>query len=198
MHGDMRLVFLGPPGVGKGTQAKIFSEIFGLPHVSTGEMLREAVASGSSLGQAISEIINRGELVSDDVVAQVLEQRLGREDCLHGFILDGFPRTLRQGELLTAILDRLHVSLNRVFYFSLPTDELLKRLSHRRGSEARADDTVEVQRKRLVVYEEQTLPLVDYYRQQSLLFEVDSSGEIQQVTDRACAALVPQTEDVLV
>ncbi|MEA2624424.1 MAG: adenylate kinase [Candidatus Binatota bacterium] len=216
----MRLVLLGAPGVGKGTQAKLLHDRLGLPPISTGEILRAAAQSGSPLGQEASDFMERGDLVPDDVIIRVVEERLRDPDCRKGFLLDGFPRTLPQAEALDAMLGRQKQALDAAISLAVPRDEVLSRLAGRRtckdcgamynltlsppraegvcdrcGDELyqRNDDGEETIRARLEVYERETAPLHDYYRRRSLLREVDGSGTTGEVHSRVLGALgVPE------
>ena len=185
----MRLIFLGPPGVGKGTQAKMLSKSKSVPHISTGDMLRASVASGSDLGKNVKAIIDAGQLVPDDLIIDIIKERVIESDCSDGFILDGFPRTLEQASAFTAMMESLSLSLDAVVYFAVSDEQLERRLVGRRGSDNRVDDSAEVQKKRMKVYKEQTLPLVDYYENQGLLCHVESSGTIEEVRSFLEAAL---------
>jgi adenylate kinase len=187
----MRLVLLGPPGAGKGTQAVLISKKFEIPHISTGEMLRSAVASGSELGRRVKSIMDAGELVSDDVIMEVVVDRLQQPDCAAGFLLDGIPRTLVQAQKLDAMLDSLNLQLLHVIDISVPEEVLLNRIKQRGVSsgDARTDDNAEVAKRRLEVYWAQTAPLSEYYRKAGLLREVDGVGEVEQVSDRIYRAL---------
>ena len=172
---DLRMVLLGPPGSGKGTQATLLAERFAVPAISTGEMLRQAVSAGTELGRRIGSILARGELVDDPTMAEVVEERLKRSDADHGFLLDGFPRTVAQAETLERILDGTHLDV--AMLIRVPEQELLKR-SLARGRE---DDTPEVIRDRFSVYGNKTEPLIGYYRERNLLREVDGDRPIAAV-----------------
>ncbi len=185
----MKLVFLGPPGVGKGTQAKLYSEQQKIAHISTGEMLRAAVQAGSSLGKRVQSTIDSGQLVSDELIIEVIQERVRQQDCSGGYILDGFPRTIKQAEALKRLLETSGAALDAVVLFDLPEKVILERLAKRRSTEARADDSEQVQLDRQRVYREQTAPLVDYYRKTGLLKTVDASGSIEQVAEKLDAAL---------
>jgi len=179
-----RLLFLGPPGVGKGTQAARLAEKLAIPQISTGDMLRAAVAEGSAVGREARGYMDRGELVPDHVVIGVAEARLGQPDAAHGFILDGFPRTVPQAEALDGILDRLGRSLDVCLLLVAEEDELVQRISRRAELEGRSDDSEETARNRMRVYQEQTEPLVAYYRKRGILREVDGIGSIEDVAGR--------------
>ena len=187
----MRLILLGPPGAGKGTQAKILLEAYGIPQLSTGDILRSAIAAKTALGLAAKEIMDRGDLVSDDVVNGIVSERLDAVDCQPGFILDGFPRTIAQAEALDRMLADKGVALDAVIEIKADADVLVQRVINR-GREAgggRADDTAEVLRKRLEVYAAQTAPLVSYYATKALLKTVDGMAPVDQVTDAIKAAI---------
>ncbi|MCP4035723.1 MAG: adenylate kinase [bacterium] len=181
------LVFLGPPGAGKGTQAKRLAAARGVLHISTGDMLRAAVAAGTPLGLKAKAIMDSGKLLSDDVIAAVVEERLAQDDCSAGVLLDGFPRTLVQAELLSGILDRLGRTLGHVALLEVPNDELERRMLER-AKEGRADDTPEVIRRRLEIYAEETAPLIGYYDERGLLRRIDGLGSIDEVTERVRSA----------
>ncbi len=212
----LKVVLLGPPGAGKGTQAAAIRERFGVPHVSTGEMLREAIAAGTPLGKRVKAIVESGSLVPDEVVSEVVAERLGREDARKGFLLDGFPRTLRQAEALQNVMDARGESLDAVVRIRLDDEEVVGRLSGRRTCAAcgapchvtysppraagvcdacggalrqRDDDREEVIRKRLAVYHEQTAPLAEHYRALGLLRDVEGHGAVGDVTRRIFEAL---------
>jgi adenylate kinase len=187
----MRLVLLGPPGAGKGTQALLIAKKYSIPHVSTGEMLRAAVASGSELGNKVKAIMDAGELVSDDVIMEVVADRLKQADCAGGFLLDGIPRTIVQAEKLNTMLSKIDSRLRHVIDIAVPEEVLLKRIKQRGVSagEARTDDNAEVARKRLEVYRAQTAPLSEYYRKEGLLREIDGVGAVEEVSERIYRAL---------
>lgn len=187
----MRLILLGPPGAGKGTQAKILVDAFGIPQLSTGDILRSAIAAKTPLGLEAKAIVDRGDLVSDAIVNGIVSERLDAEDCKPGFILDGFPRTIAQAEALEQMLADKGISLDAVIEIKAEADELVKRVINRakESGGARADDNEEVLRKRLGVYAEQTAPLVAYYDQRGLLKAVDGMKPVDEVTSTIKAAL---------
>lgn len=212
----MRLILLGPPGSGKGTHGAWLSERYGVPAISTGDILRAAVAAGTELGQKAKDFMNRGLLVPDSLMIDLIEERLREPDCKPGFLLDGFPRTVPQAEALDGLLDKLGWSLDGVLKLDVPEDEIIRRLTSRRvcsqcgrifnlvtdppledgrcpdcGGQViqRDDDREETVRKRLRVYEEQTSPLVDYYGARSLLIPVDGNGAVEEVRGRIVEAL---------
>jgi adenylate kinase len=187
----MRLILLGPPGAGKGTQAKALIEAYGIPQLSTGDILRTAIAQKTPMGLAAKEIMDRGDLVSDEVVNGIVSERLDQPDCRTGFILDGFPRTIPQAEALEQMLQQKGMALDAVVEMTADSDELVRRIVNRarESGAARGDDNVEVVRKRLEVYREQTAPLVDYYRSKGLLRSVDGMEPVEDVTKAIRAAV---------
>jgi adenylate kinase len=180
-----RVVFLGPPNSGKGTQAKIVGERLGVPAISTGEMLREAVDEGSPLGRQVAATLAAGELVDDETMARVVRERLARRDTGRGFVLDGYPRTLAQAETLERILGERGESLGVALLIDAPEDELVARALGR----GRQDDREEVMRERLRVYRERTAPLIGYYEERGLLRRVDGDHPVEEVTSRIFAEL---------
>ncbi len=161
----MNIVVLGPQGSGKGTQAKKLAETYGIAHFSTGDELRRLKESPTPLGKMLKEVMDRGELVEDELLIEMIRQRLDRGDTLPGFVLDGFPRTLAQAEALDDLLSELGRSIDIVFEFQIPNrEQLLERLQNRAADEGRSDDTPEAIQKRLEEYDEKTAPLVEYYR----------------------------------
>jgi len=182
----IKVVFLGPPGAGKGTQALKIAEKFGVPHISTGDILRAAVKEGTELGRLAKSYMDKGELVPDEVIIGIIKERLSQPDVKEkGFILDGFPRTLKQAEALDQMLEELSMPLDKVIYLNVDDEEIVKRLLAR----GRADDTEEVIRNRLKVYREQTAPLIDYYRAKGLLVEIYGVGQIEEITKKIEEAL---------
>lgn len=184
----MRVILLGPPGSGKGTQAKLLSQRLGVPAISTGEMLRAAVSEGTPLGRQARAIMERGELVSDGVMTELVRERIQRPDASAGFILDGFPRTIQQAEFLAGIVGNA-APVAAVINFFVPEDVLEARLLGRSRVEGRSDDRAETARERIRVYREKTSPLVGYYRQRGLLTEVDGVGTIPEIAARVVGAL---------
>lgn len=180
----MRLILLGPPGVGKGTQAKILVEALGIPQLSTGDILRQAIANRTPLGIEAKAIVDRGDLVSDEIVNGIVSERIDQADCANGFILDGFPRTIPQAEALGAMLAEKGLGLDAVVELTADADTLVARVANRarESNGARADDNAEVIRKRLEVYRELTEPLVSYYSGKGLLRTVDGMAPVEEVT----------------
>ena len=180
----MRIVLLGAPGSGKGTQAALMVEHLNVPHISTGAVLRAAIEAGSELGQQAKEVIDRGELVSDDIMAGLIEERLNLEDVKEGFILDGYPRNLSQAEALDEVLGRLGRPLDDALQIDVDTELVVDRIAKRAAEEHRSDDTEETLRNRMKVYAEQTAPVVDYYADRGLLSRVLGIGTIEEVFQR--------------
>lgn len=191
----MRLVILGAPGSGKGTQAARLREHLQVPHVSTGELLRAAVTAGTALGLQAKSVMESGGLVSDDIVLGMLEERLLQSDTGNGFILDGYPRNLAQARALDGLLARIKQPADIAVQLDVPQELLVDRLSSRAHVEGRADDSPDSVRKRLTVYAEQTAPVVDYYRNQGKLACVHGVGTVDEVFIRILEAISP-TSDV--
>lgn len=185
----MRLILMGPPGAGKGTQAKVIAERLGIPAVSTGDIFRANVAEGTPLGLEAKRYMDNGDYVPDEVTNGMVRDRLGRADASGGFLLDGYPRTVAQVEELDAMLAAAGTALDAVVVLTVDHEELVQRLLHRAEVEGRADDTEEVIRHRQDVYTSQTAPLIEVYAGRGLLVEVDGMGEIDEVRDRVFAAL---------
>lgn len=191
----MILIFLGPPGAGKGTQAKHIVERYRIPQLSTGDMLRAAVAAKTPVGQKAKAVMDAGDLVSDEIVAAIVEERIEQDDCAEGFLLDGFPRTLPQAEMLDAMLEKKELALDAVIELRVDESVLVERLRSRiketeaRGEEVRKDDNEETFKKRLGVYQEQTAPLIPYYEKQGKLKVVDGMGSVDAVSAAVDAIL---------
>ncbi|QRP63559.1 adenylate kinase [Rhodanobacter sp. FDAARGOS 1247] len=185
----MRLVLLGAPGSGKGTQAARLKTALGVPHISTGDMLRAAVAAGTAMGLKAKAVMDVGQLVSDDILLGMLEERLAQPDAKAGFILDGYPRNLAQADALDHLLAKLGQPLDAVIKLDVPNDAIIGRCEIRFKAEARADDNPDTVRKRLGVYAEQTAPVADFYASRGKLQVVDGVGELGEVTARVEQAL---------
>ena len=207
----MNLILLGPPGAGKGTQAKMLAENYAIPQISTGDMLREAVKAGTPMGTKAKSYMDSGALVPDEVVVGIVEERIGKPDCRKGFMLDGFPRTTAQADSLTGMLENKSLQIDHVVCIEVENDELIKRLAGRWtcrncmepyhavfnppkkkgvcdkcGGELyqRDDDKEEAIRNRLVNYDKQTKPLIDYYQGKGLLKPVNGKGDLKEVFER--------------
>jgi len=212
----VRLIFVGPPAAGKGTQARRLAAEYSIPHISTGDILRAAVKAGTYLGREARRYMDRGKLVPDDVMIGIIRERLQREDCRRGFILDGFPRTLPQAEELTQLLDAMHKPVDFVVNMEVPVEEVLRRMSGRLTCQncgtmfnlilnppkvvgrcdccggsliQRADDRVETVHERLVIYRQITTPLIQYYHDRGLLRTVDGTGTIDNIAKRILEAV---------
>ncbi len=212
----MRILFFGAPGSGKGTQSKRIGKLFGLPHLSTGDMLREAKKNATPVGLEAAKYMDQGQLVPDEVMTGLIQERIGQKDCAEGFILDGFPRTLVQGQTLEEMFHSLKADLDRVIYLVIPVESVVLRLVGRRvcsqcGEEfhldykkpkqagicdrcggrliQRPDDQEEKIRTRLRAYEIQTSPLIDFYEQRKLLKRIEATGEIEEITQKIQKAL---------
>jgi len=191
----MRLVLLGAPGSGKGTQATRLREHLQVPHISTGDLLRGAVAAATPLGLKAKAVMEAGNLVSDEIVLGMLEERLGKDDARAGFVLDGYPRNLAQARALDELLARLKQPVDIAVQLDVDTNLLVERIAGRAALEGRADDTPESVRNRLNVYNEQTAPVVDFYRQKGNLVCLDGVGSMDEVFNRIVEAINP-TSDV--
>jgi len=216
MEGVMNIILLGPPGAGKGTQAKMLVEEYQIPQISTGDILRAAVKEGSPLGKEAKACMDKGDLVPDSVVIGIVEERIQQSDCAKGYMLDGFPRTVPQAEALDGMLQNLSSQINHVVSIEVANEELVGRLTGRRtcrecgagfhvmfdppkqegvcdkcGGELyqRDDDNVETVTSRLQVYESQTLPLIDYYNTQGKIRPIDGVGEIKEIFGRVTQVL---------
>lgn len=190
----MRLVLLGAPGSGKGTQAARLKQHLQVPHISTGDLLRAEVAAGSKLGLEAKEVMAAGKLVSDEILLGMLEDRFSRPDTGNGFILDGYPRNLAQAAALDAMLERLGTPMDCAVQLEVPTELLVERIAGRAKAEGRADDSPESVRTRLKVYDEQTAPVVEFYRQHGQLTIVDGVGSLDEVFTRIVEAIAPVKE----
>ncbi len=180
----MRIVLLGAPGSGKGTQAALLVEELELPHISTGEVLRAAVKSETLLGRKAKTVMDRGELVPDDVMLGLMEERLSEPDVEQGFILDGYPRNLVQAEALDELLERLGQPVDEALQIDIDPEMVIQRIAKRAMEEGRSDDSEDVARKRLEVYAEQTAPVVDYYARKGVLSRVLGDGTVDEVFQR--------------
>ena len=185
----MRLVLLGAPGSGKGTQAVRLKDHLQVPHISTGDLLRAEVAAGSALGLQAKEVMARGDLVSDAILLGMLEDRLSRPDVAQGFILDGYPRNLAQADALGQLLGRIGQQIEHAVQLDVDTELLVERIAGRAREQGRQDDTPEAVRNRLAVYNDVTAPVVDFYRQRGQLKVVDGEGTMDDVFNRIVEAI---------
>lgn len=185
----MRIVLLGPPGSGKGTQAALLKERLGVVHISTGDLLRTAVAEGTELGIKAKAAMDAGELVSDDLMLGLIEEKLGQPEARPGFILDGYPRNQVQAEALDALLDRLGQPIDHALELLVDEEQIVERLAKRAKEEGRSDDTEDVIRNRLAIYREQTAPISKHYEDKGILVRVDGVGQIDEINQRLAAAL---------
>ncbi|MDR2975329.1 MAG: adenylate kinase [Propionibacteriaceae bacterium] len=185
----MRMLIMGPPGAGKGTQGKKVAEEFGIPEISTGAIFRSNVAEKTELGKVVSAIMEKGELVPDSVTVDLVADRLAKPDTAPGFLLDGFPRTVPQAEALDGILAKLGIALDAVLSLVVDGETLVQRMMKRAEIEGRADDNEETIRRRFEVYTAETEPLLALYRDRGLLVEVDGLGAVDEVHARIVAAL---------
>ena len=191
----MRLIFMGPPGAGKGTQAQLVAERYSIPAISTGDIFRKNVSEGTELGVQAKRFMDAGEYVPDELTNLMVRNRIDEPDAEPGFLLDGYPRTLAQVEELDGMIKFTGHALDAVVVLTVDQDEIVQRLLQRAESENRADDTEEVIRRRQEVYVEQTEPLIEVYRSRHILIEVDGMGEVDEVTQRIFEALdeIPQS-----
>ena len=183
------VVVLGPPGAGKGTQAKLIEADRGIPQIATGDVLRAAMAAGTDLGLRVKEIVDRGDLVPDDLMIEIIRERLSGDGTAGGFVLDGFPRTLAQAEALDAMLAELGRRLSLVFEFHVPENVAVERLLGRACKEGRTDDTPQVIRNRLDVFRRQTEPVLEHYRVQGILVAIHAERSVDEVTAEVQQAL---------
>jgi adenylate kinase len=191
----MRLILMGPPGAGKGTQARFVADHFGVPAISTGDIFRANVSNGTPLGKKAEEYMDAGEYVPDEVTNLMVRARIDEPDAAPGFVLDGYPRTLAQVEELDGMIRFTGHALDAVVVLTVDQDEVVGRLLQRAETEGRADDTEDVIRRRQEVYGEQTAPLIGVYRSRGIVHEIDGLGEVEDVTKRIFEALdvVPQS-----
>jgi len=185
----MRLVLMGPPGAGKGTQADVISSLLGVPHISTGDIFRKNVTAGTSLGLEAKRYMDAGEYVPDGITNAMVRDRLSQDECQAGFLLDGYPRTVEQVGELNAMLRSDSRELDRVVELTVDLDEVVARLVRRAAEQGRSDDTEDVIRRRLEVYFQQTAPLTAMYETQGLLSKVDGLGPIDEVSTRIVSVL---------
>ena len=186
----MRIILLGPPGAGKGTQAVLLSKQKNIPHVSTGEIMRSAVANLTPLGEKIKAYLDKGALVPDELVIELMRERLAADDCRGGFLLDGFPRTVDQAKALTTLLEELDTPIGQIVELAVPEEVLIQRIKKRgETGSGRSDDTAEVAAKRLEVYHKETAPVTNFYEGHGEVIKIDGLGTIEEVHQRVLEAL---------
>ena len=190
----MRMIFMGPPGAGKGTQAQVVAERYSIPAISTGDIFRKNVSEGTELGIQAQRFMDAGEYVPDELTNLMVRNRIDEADAERGFLLDGYPRTLAQVEELDGMIKHTGHALDAVVVLTVDKEELVQRLLQRAETEGRADDTEDVVRRRHEVYDDQTAPLIDVYRDRGLMIEVDGMGEVDEVSQRIFDALDKVTE----
>jgi len=190
----MRVVILGPPGSGKGTQAAMLVEHLGVPHISTGALLREAAKQGTELGIKAKAIIDKGNLVPDEIMLGIVAERLTRDDVENGFILDGYPRNVSQAKSLDELLERLGKPVEEAIHIDVDVEVIVERIAKRAELEGRADDTEETVRNRLQIYNEQTAPVANYYEESGVLTRVWGHGGIEEIQQRILSVLSLNSE----
>lgn len=182
----MNIILFGPPGAGKGTQSQQLKEKYGLIYLSTGDILREEMAAGSEIGNKVKDIISKGGLVSDEIVVSIIKGRVGDNLNAKGFLFDGFPRTVRQAEMLDEIMNGFSLKINAVYSLEVPEEILINRMLERGKTSGRADDNINSIKHRFVEYNEKTRPVLDYYKKQGNLVEINGVGEISSIFDNIC------------
>ena len=185
-----RLLIVGPQGSGKGTQGARIAETFGVPAVSTGDVFRANIQQGTELGRQVQSIIERGDLVPDELTSTIVRDRLAQDDAAPGFLLDGYPRNLGQVADLDAFLAERDETLDAVIELSVPREESIERLIRRAADQGRTDDTEEVIAHRLALYESETAPILDVYRERNLVERIDGVGSLDEITERVLTALI--------
>ena len=190
----MRMILMGPPGAGKGTQAQVVAERYSIPAISTGDIFRKNASEGTELGIQAQRFMDAGEYVPDELTNLMVRNRIDEPDAERGFLLDGYPRTLAQVEELDGMIKHTGHVLDAVVVLTVDKEELVQRLLQRAQTEGRADDTEDVVRRRQEVYHDQTAPLIDVYRDRGLMIEVDGMGEVDEVSQRIFDALDKVTE----
>ncbi len=185
----LNIVLFGPPGAGKGTQSQFLREKYHLTYISTGEILREEIAAESELGLQVKEIISQGNLVSDDIVAKIIEKKLSENMDSAGFLFDGYPRTVKQAEILEEMMERFGMSITGVLSLDVPEELLIERMLERGKISGRADDNLDSIKHRFVEYEAKTRPVLDFYQRKNNLHAVNGVGEIPQIFENLCTVI---------
>ena len=185
----LNLILFGPPGAGKGTQSQFLREKYGLTYISTGEILREEIAAESELGLQVKEIISKGNLVSDEIVADIIENKIAKNLQSSGFLFDGYPRTVKQAETLTKILQKFNMNLSGVLSLEVPEELLIERMLERGKTSGRADDNIDSIKHRFVEYDNKTKPVLDYYKDSGKLYAINGVGAIEDIFNTLCATI---------
>ncbi len=185
----LNLILFGPPGAGKGTQSQFLREKYGLTYISTGEILREEIAAETELGLQVKEIISKGNLVSDEIVADIIEGKIAKNLQSSGFLFDGYPRTVKQAETLTNILKKFNMELSGVLSLEVPEELLIERMLERGKTSGRADDNIDSIKHRFVEYDNKTKPVLDYYKDSGKLHAINGVGAIEDIFKTLCATI---------
>jgi len=185
----LNLILFGPPGAGKGTQSQFLREKYGLTYISTGEILREEIAAETELGLQVKEIISKGNLVSDEIVADIIENKIAKNLQSSGFLFDGYPRTVKQAETLTNILKKFNMNLSGVLSLEVPEELLIERMLERGKTSGRADDNIDSIKHRFVEYDNKTKPVLDYYKDSGKLYSINGVGAIEDIFKTLCATI---------
>jgi len=185
----LNLILFGPPGAGKGTQSQFLREKYGLTYISTGEILREEIAAETELGLQVKEIISKGNLVSDEIVADIIENKIAKNLQSSGFLFDGYPRTVKQAETLTNILQKFNMNLSGVLSLEVPEELLIERMLERGKTSGRADDNIDSIKHRFVEYDNKTKPVLDYYKDSGKLYAINGVGAIEDIFNTLCATI---------
>lgn len=185
----LNLILFGPPGAGKGTQSQFLREKYGLTYISTGEILREEIAAETELGLQVKEIISKGNLVSDEIVADIIENKIAKNLQSSGFLFDGYPRTVKQAETLTNILKKFNMELSGVLSLEVPEELLIERMLERGKTSGRADDNIDSIKHRFVEYDNKTKPVLDYYKDSGKLYAINGVGAIEDIFNTLCATI---------
>lgn len=182
----LNIILFGPPGAGKGTQSRYICEKYNLTYISTGEMLREEIANKTEIGRQVEDIINKGHLVSDEIVEEIIEERMEAHPDAVGFLFDGYPRTIKQAQDLEVILPKHNTEIAGVLSLEVPEDILIQRMLDRGKTEGRADDNIDTIKRRFMEYHEKTKPLLDFYKNKGLLHEINGVGNIEEISKELC------------